>query len=175
MPKVKKWYSNRYSYKSILHRVIRWKLLLDGGRNDTFDSWRRRFSGGGFFLQKYFDKICLKAARANMWSVIKGQRDSVFWWGDIQQRGKVQTFRLAGRPTPKYPSLVGHSDLPIRENLRRLLDLLTAMILERVSESIFFRISKFTACKINDKKEVENSLIAFNLWRLYVHFNVRCI
>ena len=104
MPKVKKWYnSNRCSYKSILHRVIRWKLLLDGGRNDTFDSWRRRFSGGGFFLQKYFDKICLKAARANMWSVIKGQRDSVFWWGDIQQRGKVQTFRLAGRPTPQIP------------------------------------------------------------------------
>ena len=41
----------------------------------------------------------------------------------------------------------------MRETPRRVLDLLTVMILKRVSESIFFiQINKFTACKFKDKK-----------------------
>ena len=60
---------------------------------------------------KIFDKVCLKAIRdtifSKMWSVIRGQGDSVFCWGDIQQMGKVKTFCFAGRP-PKFPPLVGY-------------------------------------------------------------------
>ena len=111
---------------------------------------------------KIFDKICLKtiidAFSSNMWSVIWEQGDSIFWWRwHIQQKGKVQTFWLAGRP-PKFFPLAGHPPA-----LRRVLDLLTVMILKRVKESTFFQINKFTACKFKDKKEMENSLMAFNL------------
>ena len=74
-----------------------------------------------------------------------------------------QTFWLAGRP-PKFPPLVRHPDLPIRKTLKRVLDSLTVMILKRVSESIFFQINKFTACKFT--KEVANSLMAFNLLKI---------
>ena len=45
-----------------------------------------------------------------------------------------------------------------------MLDPLTVMILKRVSESIFFQINKFTACKFT--KEVANSLMAFNLLKI---------
>ena len=76
---------------------------------------------------------------------------------------RVQTFWLAGRPF-KVPTLVRYPDLPIRKTLRRVLDSLTIMILKRVSESIFFQINKFTACKFT--KEVANSLLAFNLLKI---------
>ena len=36
--------------------------------------------------------------------------------------------------------------------LRRVFGLLTAMILKRASESIFFHSNKFTACKVKDEK-----------------------
>ena len=55
----------------------------------------------------------------------------------------------------------------MRETPRRVLDLLTVMILKRVSESIFFiQINKFTACKFKDKKDVANSSMAFNLLKI---------
>ena len=38
-----------------------------------------------------------------------------------------------------------------------MLGLLIVMVLKRVSESIFFQSNKFTACKVKDGKEVENS------------------
>ena len=57
-----------------------------------------------------------------------------------------------------FPSLVGH--------LRRVLDLLTIMILKKVSESILFQINIFTACKFKDKKEVTNFLMVFNLLKI---------
>ena len=88
-----------------------------------------------------------------------------FGWGDIQQKGKVQNFWLAGRP-PKFPPLVGHPDLLIRTILRRVLDLLAVMILKRASEGIFFQINIFTACNFKDKKEVANSSMAFNLLKI---------
>ena len=47
-----------------------------------------------------------------------------------------------------------------------MLDLLTVMILKRVSESIFFQINIFTACKFKDKKDVANSSMAFNLLKI---------
>ena len=93
---------------------------------------------------KIFDRICLRAARDTFFSRIYGVWSGDRWTqsfagGNIQQKEKVQTFWFAWRP-PKSPSLVGHPDLPIRKNLRKMLDLLTVMILKRVSESIFFQI-----------------------------------
>ena len=41
--------------------------------------------------------------------------------------------------------LVGHPGLPIGKDLTRVLAVLAVVILKRVSESIFFRINKFTA------------------------------
>ena len=87
-----------------------------------------------------------------------------FYGGDIQQKGKVQTFSL----------LVGHPDLPVRKTLMRMLGMLTVIVLKRVSESIFFQSNKFTACKVIDEKEVTNSLMVFNR-RLSIHFKVRKI
>ena len=67
---------------------------------------------------------------------------------------------------PPILSLMGHPDFPIRKTLRRLLGLLTVMILERVSESIFFQSNKFIAYKVKGEKEVANSLMAFNLLKI---------
>ena len=55
---------------------------------------------------RIFVKICLKAIRdtffSNMWSVIKGGRGTEV---DIQQKGKVQIFSLAGGRPPPISSL----------------------------------------------------------------------
>ena len=101
--------------------------------------------------------------------MIRGQGDSIFWWGVISNR-REKFKRLACRATHKFPPLVGHPDLPIRKTFRRVLDPLTVMILKRVTESVFFQINKFTACKFKDKKEVANSLMAFNLLKIIHSF-----
>ena len=44
-----------------------------------------------------------------------------------------------------------------------MLGLLTVMILEIVSESIFFKNNKFNAWKIQDEKIVANSLMMLNM------------
>ena len=59
--------------------------------------------------------------------------------------------------------LVRHPDVPINTILKRVLDLLSVMTLERVSENIFFQCNKFMACKIKDEKELTNSLMVFNV------------
>ena len=100
---------------------------------------------------------------------MEGQGDSkVLVEGDIQQKGKLQTYGFAGRPpsSTQFPPLVGHPDLPIRKTLRRVLGLFTAMILKRVSESIYFQSNKFTTCKVKGEKEVANSLMALNLLKI---------
>ena len=121
---------------------------------------------------KLFGKIYIKAIRdaffSNMCVVCDQGRDrgTHFFGGrNIQQKGKVQTVWLAGR-SPQFPRLVEDPDLPIRKTLKRVLGLLTVMILKRVSESIFFQSNKFTACKVKDEKEVANSLMAFNLLKI---------
>lgn len=83
---------------------------------------------------KIFGKISLRAVR------------DTIRWSDIKQKGKVQTFWLAGGP-PKFSPLVGHPDLSIRKTLRRVIDLLTVMVLKKMSEIIFFQINIFTKCK----------------------------
>ena len=47
-----------------------------------------------------------------------------------------------------------------------MLGLFTVMIMERVSDSVFFQSSKFTAFNIKDEKEVAKSLMAFNLLKI---------
>ena len=64
----------------------------------------------------------------------QGTGDSVFWLGWYPTEGESSNF-LACWETPKFRPLVGHPDLPFRTPLRRVLDLLTLMILKRVSES----------------------------------------
>ena len=103
-----------------------------------------------------------------VWSGNRGNK--LFGRGDIQQKGKIQTFWLAGR-LPKFSHLVRHPDRPIRKTLRRVLGLLTVMILKRLSESIFFQINIFTACRFKDKKEVANSSMAFNLRKIIHPFH----
>ena len=76
---------------------------------------------------------------------------------------KFKLLGLQREPLGKFPSLVGHPNLPIEKPLRRVLGLLTIIILKRVSENIFFQSIKFTTCKVKDEKEVTNSLIALNL------------
>ena len=51
-----------------------------------------------------------------------------------------------------------------------MLDLLTVMSLKKVSESVFFQIDIFTACKFKDKNEVVNSSMAFNLLKIIYPF-----
>ena len=63
----------------------------------------------------------------------------------FNRRGKFKLFGLQGDSPPQFFFLVGHTGLPIRKTLRRVLDLLTVMISKRVSESIFFPINEFTA------------------------------
>ena len=89
---------------------------------------------------------------------------------DIQQKGKVQTFELAGGALSKIKirgisPFVGHPDLPIKKTLR-VLGLHTAMVLKRVSESIFFQNNNFTACKVKDGNEVANFLMIINLLKI---------
>ena len=91
-----------------------------------------------------------------MWPVITRQGTQFFGGGDTSNRR--EKFKLFG--------LQGDPDLPITKTLRRVPDLLTVMILKRVSESIFFQINKFTLCKFKDKKELANSLMAFNLLKI---------
>ena len=64
---------------------------------------------------------------------------------------------LAGKENPSLPFffLVRHPDVPIRKSLRRVFDLLTIMILKRVSESIFFQINKVRASlKVKMRRQI---------------------
>ena len=86
-----------------------------------------------------------------MWSVIRGQGNSVFLvWEISNRRKKYKIFGFQG--DHQIPSFSGASDLPIKKPLKSVLDSLTVMIFKRVSESIFFQVNNFTACKFKDKK-----------------------
>ena len=64
--------------------------------------------------------------------------------GVSNTRGKFKLFGLHVTPSPpSTPIFLSY----------RVLGLLTVMILEKVSESIFFRRNTFTACKDKDKKK----------------------
>ena len=105
-----------------------------------------------------------------MWSVIRrGVRGLSFMVGLIyNRRGKFKLLGLQG--DPQIPSFSGTSYLSTRKTLRRVLVLLTVMILKGVSESISFHSSKFTASKIKEENEVANSLMAFNIPKIIHSF-----
>ena len=107
-----------------------------------------------------------------MWSVIRGgTRQLIFLVGVISNKsGKFKYLSLQGdHPPPsslQFPSVVRHPDLPIRKTLRRVLDLLTVIILKGLSDSVFFQSNTFTACKVEDEKDVTNSLMAFTVLKI---------
>ena len=63
-----------------------------------------------------------------------------------------------------------HPDLLIWKNLRRVLGLLTAMVLKRVSESVFFQSNKFTVYEVKDENELTSYLMVFNLLKIIHSF-----
>ena len=125
---------------------------------------------------KLFGTFCLKASRNTFFPKCylrsgEGWWDLIFWWGMISnKRGKFKLLSWLGEPFQKIEirgisPLVGHPDLPIKKTLR-VLGLHTAMVLKRVSESIFFQCNNFTACKVKDGNEVANSLMIINLLKI---------
>ena len=99
---------------------------------------------------KMFVKTYLKAIRDTFFP---NMRNFPICYIFIQLKGKVETFRLAGRPSPSpFPYLSGTSWSPH--------GLLTVMI--------FFQSKKFTACKIKDEKEetIFYFLMMFNLLKI---------
>ena len=99
-----------------------------------------------------------------MWSVIRGGTGALnFLVGVSNRRGCLNFLTCRVNSPPQFSPLEGHPDLPIRKTMRRVLCLLTVMILKIVSQIIFFQSNKFTACKIKDGKEVANSLVVFNI------------
>ena len=103
-----------------------------------------------------------------MWSVIRGGTGGLnFLLGGVSNRkGKFKLFGFQREPPPQFCPLVGHPDLSIKKTLAKVLGLLTVMISNRLSESIFFQSNKLLACKIKDENEVANSLMAFNLLKI---------
>ena len=113
----------------------------------------------------------MKAKRylfSNMWSVIRGRDggNQIFGCGLYSTELENSNFWACRETAPEFPSLVGYLDLPIRITLRRVLGLLTIIILKRVSHSAFFQSNKFTECKVKDEKEVVDSLMVFNLQKV---------
>ena len=64
--------------------------------------------------------------------------------------------------------LVANSDLLIKNAMERALSVIDVRNFKKVRESIFFQSSRFTACKVRDRKLVAQSLMAFNL-RKVIH------
>ena len=124
-----------------------------------------------YATDKIFGKTCLKTIRdtffSNMWSgKAKGQRESKFLWGVISTEEESSNLWNCRETSAQFHPLVGHLDFPIKKILRTVLGLFTVMIWKRLSDSIYFRSNKFTACKVKDDKEVAHSLVAFNLLKI---------
>ena len=85
-----------------------------------------------------------------------------FFWTMHNTKESFKLLRLSPSLLHFRPK-VEHPDLPMRQILRKVLFLLTVIILKGVSESIFFQSDNVTTCKFKDGKEVVNSLMVFNL------------
>ena len=118
---------------------------------------------------KMFGKVCLKATIFPICSLLSGERQGnlIFLVGVISnRRGKFKCLSLQRDFSPNPLPLSGYPNLPIRKTLRRVLVLLTATILKRLTECIFFQSNECIACKVKDEKEVENYLMAFSLLKI---------
>ena len=86
----------------------------------------------------------------------------------IQKKSDVQNFGHEGREFVLVHPLVANSDLLIKNAMERALSVIAVRNFKKVRESIFFQSSRFTACKVRDRKLVAQSLMAFNL-RKVIH------
>ena len=86
----------------------------------------------------------------------------------IQKKSDVQNFGHEGREFALVHPLVANSDLIIKNAMERALSVIAVRNFKKVRESIFFQSSRFTACKVRDRKLVAQSLMAFNL-RKVIH------
>ena len=69
------------------------------------------------------------------------------------RRGKLKFLGLQKDPSlSQFCPLVGHPNLPIRKTLTRVIGLLTVMILKRVTESIFFKVTNLQRVSLKMKK-----------------------
>ena len=87
---------------------------------------------------------------SNMWPVIRG------WTGGLDFFWKLKIWACREPPLPHssiYFPLLGHTNLPIRKNVRKVLGLLNVMILKRRNEHIFFQSNKFTVYNIKNKED----------------------
>ena len=66
--------------------------------------------------------------------------------------------------------LFANTDPPIKNTLKSVLGLTSVIILKSVRESIFFQSNTFPACKVEDEKEVAQSLIMFNQRKIFYPF-----
>ena len=132
--------------------------------------------------EKIFGKICLKVIRdtffSNMWSAISGVtgRLKVLVEGDIQQKGKLQTYGLAGRPPhTQFPPVVGHPDLPIRKTLRRVLVCLLQWSWKERERVFTFKATNLQHVRLKMKKRSKILWWHSIYRRLSIHFKVRSI
>ena len=86
--------------------------------------------------------------------------------GNIQQKGEVQNFGHERGQFFPVPPLVTNPDSSIKNTLGIVLGPITAVILKRMRESIFFQRNRFTAYKVRDGKYVAQSLMVFNLRKI---------
>ena len=105
---------------------------------------------------KTFGKIFLKAIRDFFQYLVfdkgrGGTGDSVFWWWSHQTEGESSNCR-ACRETPQFPPLIEHPNPPISKTLRKVLGLLTVIILKGMSESIFFKATILQHLRLTMKK-----------------------
>ena len=86
----------------------------------------------------------------------------------IQKKSDVQNFGHEGGELALVHPLVANSDLLIKNAMERALSVIDVRNFKKVRQSIFFQSSRFTACKVRDRKLVAQSLMAFNL-RKVIH------
>ena len=89
-------------------------------------------------------------------------------WEDIEQKGKVQTFGLAGRP-PSILSLSGTFRSSHKETSDEVLGLFTLMILKTVIESVFFLKSTNLQHARLKTKSGGKPFIVFNLLNIIIY------
>ena len=65
---------------------------------------------------------------------------------NIQEKGEVKNFGHKWEEPSPVPPLVANPDLPIKNTLSGVLDLITVIILKRMREIIFFQCNKVIAC-----------------------------
>ena len=89
--------------------------------------------------------------------MVSGQerdKGTQFFGGTLSNsKGKFKCLACKESPPPRFGPLVGHPDLPIRKTLRRVLGLLTVILLAGIGESIFFIARNLHRVRLKVEKE----------------------